>query len=1063
MTATTKRLFQNVVIRASAGTGKTFQLTNRFIGLVAAAEPLDTILATTFTRKAAGEILDRVLFRLAEASLDAEKLSQLAQHAGDATLDRGRCLAILRGMVHGLHRIRVSTLDSFFIQVARSFSLELGLLPGWQIVDAPVDRRIRDEAIRAVLEKQPTGDVLSLMHMLTKGQASRSISGQIGSLVDDLYSDYLEAPPEAWEALVRPKPLEQAELRAAIEFLAAVELPPDKRFQKARLQDLDRAQNGQWEAFIGKGLAARIISGDESYYKKPIPIDVIVAYETIVRHATAVLVGQIANQTEASRKLLDHFDEAYQRLKLTQRALRFEDVTRMLTRGGVSDRLDEIVYRLDAHVSHLLLDEFQDTSPLQWRVLRPFARRIVEPGGRESFFCVGDVKQAIYGWRGGVAEIFEAIESELARLVPQELNRSWRSCQPVIDTVNRVFENIGVNPVLEKHSDAAGKWAARFDHHTTARTELSGHCRMIVAPGAEETENQTDVTLAFAADRVAEIHRASPGMTIGVLVRRNAAVARLIYELRQRKIHASEEGGNPLTDSAAVQLILSLLTLADHPGDATAAFHVATSPLAEHLEFAQFDDSAAVWRLSQQIRSQLMDTGYGPTIRSWVVALAAECDERELNRLVQLVEVAYAYESDATTRADDFVSLIRQHRVEDPTSADVRVMTVHQAKGLQFEIVVLPELDMKLTGQTPPMVFDRPGPTEDIRRVCRYVGKDLRPLLSKSFNRMFDEHHRLRIEESLCVLYVALTRAIHGLEIIIDPSKSNEKTLPTSSAGVLRSALSDGVKAEPESVLYEHGNPAWYAESEKGPIPARQPSDRADKLDVSPYLPRLAKASARPSRGLERASPSGLEGGPKIDLRHRLRLDTGRGLDWGTAMHACFEQIGWLEDGLPEDAALERRILSFGLRNVDVHMVIERFHKALDEPEIRASLSRATYQRSTDGKVKSAVHAAPHLADPRWTVSQERPFAVLDGETILRGSIDRLVVLYDGDRPVAADVIDFKTDAVGRDDDALQTAVDTYRPQLAAYRRAVISLFGLPPDQVSSRLLFVGAGLVVSV
>ena len=1070
MTPAVKRRFENVVIRASAGTGKTFQLTNRFIGLVSAGEPLDTILAATFTRKAAGEILDRVLFRLAEAALDAGKLTQLAQHVEDPSLDRGRCLGVLRGMVHGLHRIRVSTLDSFFIQVARSFSLELGLLPGWRIVDAPVDRRIRDEAIRAVLEKESTSDVVSLMHMLTKGQASRSISGQIGDLVDSLYSDYLEAPPEAWEALVRPKLLEPAEILSALEFLAAVELPSDKRFQKARRQDLTRAESGEWEAFIGRGLVAKIISGAESYYRKPIPVEVIAAYEPLVHHATGVLVNQIANQTEASRKLLDHFDEAYQRLKLAGRALRFEDVTRMLTRGGVADRLDEIVYRLDAHVAHLLLDEFQDTAPLQWRVLRPFARRIVESGGRESFFCVGDVKQAIYGWRGGVAEIFEAIEGELAGLVRQELNQSWRSCQPVIDTVNRVFENIAVNPILEKHAKAAHKWAARFDHHTTARTELSGHCRMIVAPRADETENQTEATLSFAADRVAEIHRAAPGMGIGVLVRKNAAVARIIYELRRRKIDASEEGGNPLTDSAAVKLVLSLLTLADHPGNTTAAFHVADSPLAGHLGLTRFDDSAAAWRLSESVRRKLMDKGYGPTIRSWVVALADACDERELNRLVQLVEAAYAYESEATTRADDFVSLIRQHRVEDPTSAEVRVMTYHQAKGLQFDIVVLPELDTQLTGQTPPVVFDRPGPTEDIRRVCRYVGKELRPLLSESFNRMFDEHRRLEIEESLCVLYVALTRAIHGLEMIIGPSKSNEKTLPATSAGVLRSALIDGAKAEPDTVPYEHGDAAWYekkgTEEERGPgrISAVQPSHGVSESDLSRFVPRLAKASGRPSRGLERASPSGLEGGPKIDLGHRLRLDTGRALDWGTAMHACFEQIGWLEDGLPEDAALERRIVSLGLRDVDVRKVIEWFQKALDEPAIRTALSRATYEQPADGGAKSAVHAGSRLAAPRWKVSQERPFAVLDGDTLLRGSIDRLVVLYDGDRPVAADVIDFKTDAVGRDDDsALQAAVDTYRPQLDAYRRAVASLLGLAPDQISGRLMFVGAGLVVSV
>ena len=90
---------QNTVIRASAGTGKTFQLSNRFIGLLAAGQPLDGILATTFTRKAAGEILDRVLVRLADAVLDPEKLAELAEHVEGPPLDCGRCLGLLREML----------------------------------------------------------------------------------------------------------------------------------------------------------------------------------------------------------------------------------------------------------------------------------------------------------------------------------------------------------------------------------------------------------------------------------------------------------------------------------------------------------------------------------------------------------------------------------------------------------------------------------------------------------------------------------------------------------------------------------------------------------------------------------------------------------------------------------------------------------------------------------------------------------------------------------------------------------------------------------------------------
>ena len=88
------------------------------------------------------------------------------------------------------------------------------------------------------------------------------------------------------------------------------------------------------------------------------------------------------------------------------------------------------------------------------------------------------------------------------------------------------------------------------------------------------------------------------------------AVARLIFELRHLEIEASEEGGNPLTDSPAVEIVLSLLTLADHPGDTAARFHVAHSPLAEHVGLADHADSPAAWRLAETTRRRLMVEGY---------------------------------------------------------------------------------------------------------------------------------------------------------------------------------------------------------------------------------------------------------------------------------------------------------------------------------------------------------------------------------------------------------------------------------------------------------------------
>ena len=357
---------KNTVIRASAGTGKTFQLSNRFIGLLAAGQPLDGILATTFTRKAAGEILDRVLVRLADASARPRRSSRSSlAHIEGPPLDCGRCLGLLEN-TPPLHRLRISTLDSFFIEIAQSFGLELGFPTGWAITEDLDDAAIRDEAVRLLLEKEDTKNVVRLMHLLNKGDATRSVSQQITDLVTKLYAVFCEAPAEAWKSLRRRKLLGADELRGAIEALGVLELAGDKRFQKAVDTDRKTIVGGGekgWESFLSKGLAAAVLDGTEVYYKKPIPDNAFAVYRPLVEHATAVVLGRIVDRTEATWDLLQRFDAEYQRLKAARRAFRFEDVTRRLSGPAIGDRLEEVGYRLDGHVAHLLLDEFQDTSP----------------------------------------------------------------------------------------------------------------------------------------------------------------------------------------------------------------------------------------------------------------------------------------------------------------------------------------------------------------------------------------------------------------------------------------------------------------------------------------------------------------------------------------------------------------------------------------------------------------------------------------------------------------------------------------------------------------------------
>ncbi|HEY6565152.1 MAG TPA: 3'-5' exonuclease, partial [Pirellulaceae bacterium] len=335
----------------------------------------------------------------------------------------------------------------------------------------------------------------------------------------------------------------------------------------------------------------------------------------------------------------------------------------------------------------------------------------------------------------------------------------------------------------------------------------------------DKGNDQKEVTARFVADQVCDWTRRAPGRTIGVLVRVNAAVRRIIFELRELGIEASEEGGCTLDDSAAVQLVMSLCTLADHPGDRVARYHIATSPLANWLElfsepdqtdadgdvgggvveapgptdsdastvnesapqrairFVSSQGNAAAGRLARRVREQLITHGYGATLDRLARQLAPSCNEREARRLEKLVGLAYQYDAAATSRPNDFVTFVGTAKVRDPIAAAVRVMTIHQAKGLEFDIVVLSDLDADLIGQRSSLVVGRPAPTEPIDRVCRYCNQTLRNLLPATWQRMFRESEDQDVAESLCVLYVAMTRAVHALHMIVAPSSKSEKVL----------------------------------------------------------------------------------------------------------------------------------------------------------------------------------------------------------------------------------------------------------------------------------------------
>lgn len=1131
------------LVRASAGTGKTFRISSRIIGLLAAGEAPRAILASTFTRKAAGEILERVLVRLARAAMDKKAAAELAEHAiadpaAQSSCDPRFWRGVLHRTVRELHRLDLGTLDAFFIRAARTFGHELGLPPRWGIADPPVADRLKAEALQEVLGELDDGARVELVRGLAGGGVRRSVHDALLDELDAILRAHraldasagLAAAP-GWGALREsaaacPDDLPE-QCHDLADRLAREPVPlkkdgePSGRWQSAVETCVDALRERDWASLLKGSLVRNAIDDPEKgYYSKPIPDGLTELLRQAALLARHDLARDYALRAAAMGRLAALYARAYEERLRDAGALRFDDVTRILAGDDPVGGRADLFYRLDGDTRHLLLDEFQDTSLVQWTALEPLTDALLaaaeavasgegagalgaedvadaagvrdpadavaqmglpglgaphpEPGSDSTpasdprpspsgaAVIVADPKQSIYGWRGAAPVVVEHV-GDRYRLADASLDVSWRSSQVVLDAVNAIFRDVDSRWVFEGSDvdrEIARDWGRAFADHEAAR-DFPGHLRVEVGPRDPGRGSDRPLLMDHVADRVAALHRKAPGRSIGVLTRKNDTVARLILELRGRGVDASEEGGTALTDSAAVASVLALLRLADHPGDTLAAYHVARTPVGEAVgltdppgsdraERAERAERAAE-RVSADLRRRLVNDGYGPTLADLAERLGPACDARERVRLRQLTEVGYRHDESPGPRVDDFVRLAEATRMESPGGGSVRVMTVHKAKGLEFDTVVLPELDGSMTGggsDTKPLTR-RPGGTGRATHVFPYMGDDVRRVFGDlpELQEAWIQARAGEVRDALSVLYVAVTRARHALHIIIraDGEKGPGKT--KSHARLVREALAPetlekGERIDDGQVLHERGDHAWHQQLDDTPRSPREPAAAVVAPDEIPL-----RSGAR-TRGFERRSPSGMEGGPALDLRRVLGIGTDRGaLDRGTLVHAWLEELEWIDDGLPDRARLRaiarREAPAMDARALDD--LIDWLEERLTADEVRAALSRDRYPG------EAAVEA-------------ELPFLRQDGDALMEGTIDRVVLEREGGEVVRAEILDYKTDAVEPGGQAaLAERVEHYAPQLRAYARAVAEMYSLKLGDVKAALVFVGIGRVVKV
>ncbi len=503
---------RNAVVRASAGVGKTYLLVTRLVRLLLAGTRPDAILAITFTRKAAAEMQTRLGERLLElASADDEQLPrlllQMGLQADAATLARARQLYEM--LLCAEQTVRTTTFHAFCQDILRRFPLEADVPPGFELVETTA--LLVDEAWEALYSeasRQPDGELAqALEELMDSCNGLDNLRQALQQFLEHrgdwwAFCEHASHPAAHAEALLERAldisleddalaPLRQSETRAELtEFAHLLGKHGSQRFQNAARALAAGLADGTPEALLEacrqalltKSGKPRDYSPNKSLQRSLGGEQALSRFQQLQQQALerleAIQEHLNAQQTlrrnrawyRAGQALLTH----YQRLKREQRLLDFADLEwkayQLLRRD---DNAQWVQYKLDQRIDHLLVDEFQDTNPTQWRLLLPLLEEMAQSDAQRlrSVFLVGDEKQSIYGFRRADPALFGYADTWLRRHMHAQtfpMAKSRRSASAIMDIVNQAFGQPPLDRLLEN-----------FQSHQTFQEGLPGWVELL--------------------------------------------------------------------------------------------------------------------------------------------------------------------------------------------------------------------------------------------------------------------------------------------------------------------------------------------------------------------------------------------------------------------------------------------------------------------------------------------------------------------------------------------------------------------------------------------------------
>ncbi|MEP7246880.1 MAG: UvrD-helicase domain-containing protein [Gammaproteobacteria bacterium] len=937
---------RSILLRAPAGSGKTTVLTQRLLCLLAQVDAPEEILAITFTRKAAAEMRERVLKAL-HGDIDptnpqAGKMRALAQAVLARDAERGWGLAQNPG------RLRVQTIDSFNFWLASQ--LPIAAKAGGSLVVAERPGELYRRAARRVLVAGELDETLAadvellferidnrwgqverlLAEMLAKrghwlryvlGQdqdlfPDQTLSARVATSLRSIAGDHLISACAQFSVALR-------DTAAGLPGIGALGPDADHITAWQQLASLTLTKGGTWRKAITKTLG---VAFEQAVWKQQLKSCIELfsgvsgGRETLVALSAfpaPVLTDADANAIEALSRVLR---AAAAELQLEFAAAGRVDYTYVagagreaLTEGGLPTDLG---LRAGLALRHVLIDEFQDTSLAQFDLLEALTASW-EPGDGRTLFAVGDPMQSIYQFRDAEVGLFLRARETGIGNVPLEslqLSRNFRSTPVLVDWTNKTFAQLF--PV----NDDVRASAVAFTPSLAARARGSDPEVSL----SLFTDGNRVAEATFIATCVADLRTQSPAATVAVLVVSRSHAPPVMSALAAAGIEAIGVDLVPLGDLSIVRDLVALMRALHHLGDRTAWLAVLRAPwcgvsLATLTELSQRRDPLLIWEaIADAERLSHCD----PTDRERLTRIRGVLEQalaaRERMALSEWLEAvwirlggpdAYPREDLAHARAffgavgnftargewrgpQDIDALVGDLYAEPRAAATnpVQVMTIHRAKGLEFDHVFLPGLDRTLNRDRDPLLRWLDLPRSDagsdlLMAPVPAIGDSEGGALNAYLKRLSSARSA---NEQARLLYVAMTRAKRSLHLSGAPKAKEDGTVEPR-AGTLLRCLWRVLSGEFESVGAKPEGEATVT-----------PTHRLRRLSAEWQPPSLTDPPVREhlpiaNRSLEPPEFSWVG-------------ETSRHI--GTVVHAALERFA-METDLPTAAEIETRTSHF--------------------------------------------------------------------------------------------------------------------------------------------------------